>query len=109
MLSPDRIHKRGFGPPFSPTDWLFLGLSGGTLSNYNLNGTTGSAGFAGGFGSTATFSVSGGSSGIIPDNESTVTQASSIYFSESRNRNLRRRRNRLLRCETNPSGVKLGT
>ncbi|MFZ0980611.1 MAG: hypothetical protein WAN23_14520 [Candidatus Acidiferrales bacterium] len=70
------------GPPFpSIIDWLFVSLSGGNLSNYNLNGTTGGSGFAGGFGATASFSVSGGSSGIIPDNESTATQASSIYLS----------------------------
>jgi hypothetical protein len=70
------------GPPFpSIIDWLFLSLSGGSLSNYDLNGTTGSAGFAGGFAATANFSVSGGSSGIIPDNESTAAQASSIYLS----------------------------
>jgi hypothetical protein len=70
------------GPPFpSIIDWLFLSLSGGNLSNYNLNGTTGSSGFAGGFGATTSFTVSGGSSGIIPDNESSATQASSIYLS----------------------------
>ncbi len=70
------------GPPFpSIIDWLFLSLSGGNLSNYNLNSTTGGSGFGGGFGATASFSVSGGSSGIIPDNESTATQASSIYLS----------------------------
>ncbi len=70
------------GPPFpSIIDWLFLSLSGGNLSNYNLNSTTGGSGFGGGFGATASFSVSGGSSGIIPDNESSATQASSIYLS----------------------------
>jgi hypothetical protein len=69
------------GPPFPPTDWLFLGLSSGTVSNFDLNGTTGS-GFAAGFSVfTTPYSVAGGSSGIIPDNESTATQASSIYFS----------------------------
>jgi len=68
------------GPPFPPTDWLFLGLSGGTVSNYNLNGTTGS-GFASGFAATATYSIDGGPSGIIVDNESPDTQASSMYFS----------------------------
>jgi hypothetical protein len=70
----------GFTNASTSTDWLFIGLSGGTLSNYDLNTTTGS-GFPGGFASTATFSVTGGSSGIIPDNESTAAQASSIYFS----------------------------
>ena len=69
------------GPPFPPTDWLFLGLSGGNVFNFNLNGTTGSA-----FGTffttpTDTYTVSGGPSGIIVDNESTDPQASSIYFS----------------------------
>ncbi len=72
----------GAGPPFtSPTDWLFLGLSGGNLYNFNLNGTTGSAGFREASPPTASFSVAAGSSGIIPDNESTDAQASSIYFS----------------------------
>ncbi|MGA9940330.1 MAG: hypothetical protein WBP92_18935, partial [Candidatus Acidiferrales bacterium] len=70
----------GAGPPFSfPTDWLFVGLSGGNIYNFNLNTTTGS-GFPGGFTSTSSFSVVGGPSGIIPDNESTDPQASSIYF-----------------------------
>jgi len=69
------------GPPLGTSDWLFLSLSGGTLSNYDLNGTTGGSGFAGGFAATASVSVTDGSSGIIPDNESTETQASSIYFS----------------------------
>jgi hypothetical protein len=68
------------GPPFPPTDWLFLGLSGGSVFNFNLNGTTGSA-----FGTlfvtpTDTYTISGGPSGIIVDNESTDPQASSIYF-----------------------------
>jgi hypothetical protein len=71
----------GLGPPFSSTDWLFLSLSGGNLYNFSLNGTTGSAGFPGGFGATTSSPVTNGSSGIIPDNESTATQASSIYFS----------------------------
>jgi hypothetical protein len=71
----------GAGPPFSfPTDWLFMGLSGGTISNYNINNTTGS-GFGGGFAATATYPVTGGPSGIIVDNESTDPQASSMYFS----------------------------
>jgi hypothetical protein len=70
-----------FSPPFSPpTDWLFLGLSGGSVGNYNLNGTSG-AGFAGGFAAVDTYTVSGGPSGIIPDNDSAESQASSIYFS----------------------------
>ncbi len=69
------------GPPFPPTDWLFLGLSGGNVFNFNLNGTTGS-----GFGvlfttPTDTYTIPGGPSGIIVDNESTDPQASSIYFS----------------------------
>lgn len=66
-------------PPLPTIDWLFVGLSGGSLSNYDITSTTGS-GFPGGFAYTATFSISGGSSGIIPDNESTAVQASSIYF-----------------------------
>jgi hypothetical protein len=69
----------GFTNASTSTDWLFVGLSGGPLSNYDITSTTGS-GFPGGFASTATYSVSGGSSGIIPDNESTAVQASSIYF-----------------------------
>lgn len=70
-----------FSPPFSPpVNWLFLGLSGGTMGNYNITNATGS-GFGGGFGATATYTVAGGPSGIVPDNESTETQASSIYFS----------------------------
>jgi hypothetical protein len=69
------------GPPSPPTDWMFLGLSGGHLYNFDLNGTTGSS-FAGGFAPfSAPYSVAGGASGIIPDNESGVNQASSIYFS----------------------------
>ncbi len=69
----------GTGSPGETTDWLFAGLSGGSLSNYNITDTTGS-GFPGGFASTATVPVSGGASGIIPDNESSLAQASSIYF-----------------------------
>lgn len=68
------------GPPAPPTDWLFLGLSGGDVLNFNLNGTTG-AGFAGGFAASDTYVINGGPSGIIVDNESTDAQASSIYFS----------------------------
>ena len=67
------------GPPFPPTDWLFAGLSGGSLFNFNLNGSTGS-GFAGGFTNIDSFTVAGGPSGTIPDNESADPQASSIYF-----------------------------
>jgi len=68
------------GPPFPPTDWLFAGLSGGNIFNFNLNGTTGSA-FLGGFTNIDMYTVAGGPSGMIPDNESTDPQASSIYFS----------------------------
>ncbi len=68
------------GPPFPPTDWLFLGLSGGNVYNFDLNGTTGS-GFPGGFAALDTYTVNGGPSGIIVDNESLDNQASSIYFS----------------------------
>jgi len=70
----------GAGPPFTfPTDWLFAGLSGGNIYNFNVNTSTGS-GFPGGFTNADSFSVAGGPSGIIPDNESTDPQASSIYF-----------------------------
>ena len=70
----------GSGPPFTaPTDWLFAGLSGGNVFNFNISTSTGS-GFSGGFTNTDSFTVAGGPSGIIPDNESTDPQASSIYF-----------------------------
>jgi hypothetical protein len=69
----------GFTNASTSIDWLFLGLSGGSLNNYDITSTTGS-GFPSGFANTATMSESGGSSGIIPDNESTAAQASSIYF-----------------------------
>ena len=70
----------GAGPPFTfPTDWLFVGLSGGNIYNFNINTSTGS-GFPGGFTNADSFSVAGGPSGIIPDDESTDPQASSIYF-----------------------------
>jgi hypothetical protein len=69
------------GPPLPPTDWLFLGLSGGNVFNFDLNGTTGSA-FGTSFTTpTDTYTVIGGPSGIIVDNESLDPQASSIYFS----------------------------
>jgi hypothetical protein len=68
------------GPPFPPTDWLFMGLSGGNVYDFDLNGTTGSS-FAGGFAPFATYTISGGPSAIIVDNESVDPQASSMYFS----------------------------
>jgi hypothetical protein len=73
------------GPPFPPNDWLFVGLSTGSVNNYEVSvsaGVTGSGGFPVTFSNTATpYTVTGGPSGMIPDNESTDTQASSIYFS----------------------------
>jgi len=73
------------GPPFPPNDWLFVGLSSGSVNNYEVSvsaGVTGSGGFPVSFSNTATpYTVAGGPSGMIPDNESTDTQASSIYFS----------------------------
>jgi hypothetical protein len=70
-----------FSPPFSPpTDWLFLGLSSGSVSNYDLNSVTGS-GFGSGFGAVDTYLVNGGSSAIVVDNDSADAQASSLYFS----------------------------
>ncbi|MGB7023082.1 MAG: hypothetical protein WBD73_04720, partial [Candidatus Acidiferrales bacterium] len=70
------------GPPGTPTDWLFLGLlSTQAIRSYDVTSASGSAGFPGTFARSATDGVSGGSSGIIVDNESATVQASSIYFS----------------------------
>ena len=75
------------GPPAPPNDWLFVGLLSGTgsVNNYNVslsNGVTGSGGFPITFTNNASpYTVSGGPSGMIPDNDSTSNQASSIYFS----------------------------
>lgn len=74
------VNAPGF--PLPTTDWLFLSLfSAQTISNFDVNNVT-SSGFPGGFTSTASFGIAGGTSGVIVDNESdAVVQASSIYFS----------------------------
>jgi hypothetical protein len=72
------------GPPASPTDQLFLSLlSTQVINSYNITGVTG-AGFPGSFADSASDAVAGGTSDIIVDNESSDTQASSIYFSTLR-------------------------
>lgn len=86
QCSPVTTFVNVLGPPNPPTDWLFLGLEAqSTVYNFNVSvskGITG-AGFPGGFAATATnATVTGGPSGIIVDNENdTLAQASSIYFS----------------------------
>ncbi|MGB9029547.1 MAG: hypothetical protein WCC27_05455, partial [Acidobacteriaceae bacterium] len=86
QCSPLTTFVNVLGPPNPPTDWLFLGLDAqSTVYNFNVSVSrvTGTGGFVGGFTDTAAnATVTGGPSGIIVDNENdTLAQASSIYFS----------------------------
>ena len=86
QCSPLTTFVNVLGPPNPPTDWLFLGLDAqSTVYNFNVSVSrvTGTGGFVGGFTDTAAnATVTGGPSGIIVDNENdTLGQASSIYFS----------------------------